>query len=132
MFRPSLFTLTAGCGALDCDCEGRCLGGVVIRFTAEAVLCAGAATNWLGLLPALLLLPVFLLLLFPLFLGRPWSTTLKGVELRGWMTEGGGDWKAGLAAGCLGPWFLLAPDCCGLRLLCTGLRAACWGCCGRC
>ena len=121
MFRPSLFTLT------DCDCcEGRCLGGVVIRFTAEAVLCAGAATNWLGRLPELLLLPFLLLLLFLLFLGRPWSTTLKGVELRGWMTEGGGgDWKAGLAAGCLGPWFLLAPDCCGLRLLCTGLRAAC-------
>ena len=70
MFRPSLFTLTAGCDALDC--EGRCLGGVVIRFTAEAVLCAGAATNWLGLLPALLLLlPFLLLLLSLLFLGRP-------------------------------------------------------------
>ena len=66
MFRPSLFTLTAGCDALDC--EGR-LGGVVIRFTAEAVLCAGAATNWFGLLLELLRLPF--LLLFLLFLGRP-------------------------------------------------------------
>ena len=47
--------------------------------------------------------------------------TLNGVELRGWITEG----DAGLAAGCLGPWFLLEPDCWGLRLLCTGLRAAC-------
>ena len=52
MFLPSLSTLTEG--ALDdddddCD-EGRLGGGlattgVVIMFTAEAVLCAGAATN---------------------------------------------------------------------------------------
>ena len=75
----------------------------------------------------LLLLLLFLLLLwFRLFLlllplGLPWSMTLNGVELSGWITEG----DAGLAAGCLGPWFLLEPDCWGLRLLCTGLRAAC-------
>ena len=42
MFLPSLSTLTEG--ALEDDCDGR-LGGVVMRFTAEAVLCTGAATN---------------------------------------------------------------------------------------
>ena len=44
MFLPSLSTIE---GSLD-DCDEGRLGlaaGVVIRFTAEAVLCAGAATN---------------------------------------------------------------------------------------
>ena len=46
MFLPLLSTIE---GALDCCCccgGGRLgLAGVVMRFTADAVLCAGAATN---------------------------------------------------------------------------------------